>query len=311
MQLLAFRNTVFNFWISKGKSFSSRTTLLLTIASNALLLMDLRFLTLRNRAGRLSARNLLAACHPAITDIFVLPESDLHLDRFPTLIAFVTLQIQSLCGMVKDDDNFIYVIAAGTAGYIGKTSGARTRASFTPRSLIPRWSEHVRELHATLNHTVAPYRKRNRYVSLSNPQVGACLGIIAISNHPEAQASKAEAVGIAMSKFKANGSQFKHLVEQVRHSTRKPRTTTPRQRATVQSKQTASNKLLQDNLDTWGADAHNYTSRYALHERFSEKTHTKYDRWVAQCSYKKACRKFIFNRSTGYTAKAKLVLGLR
>jgi hypothetical protein len=213
--------------------------------------------------------------------------------------------------MVKEDDTFIYVIAAGTAGYIGKTSGTRTRASFTPRSLIPRWSEHVRELHATLNHTVAPYRKRNRYVSLSNPQVGACLGIIAISNHPEAQASKAEAVGIAMSKFKANGSQFKHLVEQVRHSTRKPRTTTPRQRATVQSKQTASNKLLQDNLDTWGLmltttlpDMH-YT-KDSLKKHISSMTCG-----LLNVFTKNACRKFIFNHSAGYTAKAKLALGLR
>ena len=284
LQLLAFRNTIFTFWITKGKRFSTRTTLLLAITSNALLLMDLRFLSLSNRGGRQAARNLLAANHPAITDIFVRPASTLHLDRFPTLVKYLILQIHALCGTVNGDESFIYVIAAGTAGYIGKTSGTRVRASFTPPSLIPRWSEHARELHATINRTVAPYRKRNRYVCLSNPQVGASLGIIAISSHPEAQASKAEAVGIALTKFNANGAQFKHLVEQVRHAAKKTRTRTPRLRANVRSKLNSRNKLLQDKLDSWGADADRSTSLYALPEKFSEKVHAKYELWVSKCA---------------------------
>ena len=89
IKLLAFRNTILELWLTKGKRFSTRTTLLLTVLSNGLLLLDLRFLALHRKSSRIATRKLLAACHSEITDIRTGPERELHNDRFAASFNFV------------------------------------------------------------------------------------------------------------------------------------------------------------------------------------------------------------------------------
>lgn len=222
IKLLALRNTLLELWLTKGKRYSTRTTLLLTVLSNGLQVLDLRFLALQKNTSKLASRRLLAACHTEITDILTRPEREFHKDRVAALYNFIQFQAHAVTGRNAEQKQYIYVIVAATSGYIGRTSGNRTRVSFSTHGFTPRWTEHVRELHSTINSTVLEHRKGNRYVQLTHPHVGPGLGIIAIASYPEYKMTKMEAVGIAVSQFPANGAQSKHLVEQVRHSTKKP-----------------------------------------------------------------------------------------
>ena len=132
LQILAYRNIMLELWLTKGKSFSLRTTLLLTVWSNGLALMDTRFLTLQGRNGRASSRNLLATCPNEIIDILTRPARNLHEERYGSLYSFILLQLQSIAGEPAQETHFVYTVFAGTKGYLGRTSGVRSRASAEP-----------------------------------------------------------------------------------------------------------------------------------------------------------------------------------
>lgn len=229
--------------------------MLLAVASNGLGLLEIRFLALQGKPGKIISGNLTAAAHPEIADILSRPDRPLHPDRFVTIFNFVLLQIKSICGKPSEDAHFLYTMSVGPKRNVGRTSGVRSKPTYVSHGIIPRWTEHVRELYSTMNRTVLAYRKRNRYVCLSKPLVGPGLSFIINSSHSGATIARAEAFAIALASFPANGSQFKHIAEKVRHANRKnaqPRTNgRARRRATVRAKKDIRKKLLTDNLDIW------------------------------------------------------------
>ena len=257
LQILAYRNTMLELWLTKGKSFSLRTTLLLTICSNGLALMDARFLALQGRNGRSVSRNLFAACPDEIIDILSRPARRLHKDRCGSLYSFILLQLQSIAGETDQETHFVYTVFAGTKGYLGRTSGFRSRASAALPGITARWTEHTRELHSTIQGTVLPYRKRRRYSCLNDDKSGAGLAVFTASSQHSGEICRAEAVGIALTNFPANGTEFKNLIERTRHANQSNRRSRPngnkRNRMTMSVKMKTRKKLLTDNLDSWGA----------------------------------------------------------
>ena len=266
IHLLAYNHVMIKHWLSIGTKFSSRTTLLLSICSNGLAMLDVRFLGLGSRTSRRNCGQMLAAFHPEDIDIIMRPPRELHTDRSPSIIRLFALQVHAMSGNPHvvgssrsegaDSMHFVYLLTIGGKGYMGRACGTRTRTSNTIHGLMPGWTVHVRELTSTLNKTVPPYRKRNRYVCLANPRCGAGCGIIAVSTLDGLDVAKAEAIAIALTCFPANGAQFKHLAELARHANHGshiPRTNGRRRlRATASSKRRVYHSMFKSNLDNGG-----------------------------------------------------------
>ena len=295
LRSLAFRNVVLETWLKNTRVRSSRTTLILGVTSNFLALLEIRFLSLQGNTSRQTAQTNMAASHPEITNILTRPNRTLHPDRFITIFNFITLQVQAVAGHHDSLDHYVYTVFAGSRAYLGRTSGERARSTYVCPGIIPRWAEHVRELHATLNGK-SPARKTNRYTNLSDIRVGPGLSIIVSAAQPLNSIVKAEAVAISLTQFAANGTQFRHLSEQIRHANkcnRIPRANGRRRnRATVKAKNAARKKLLTDNLDNWGAYANFTPNFYALSEKSIQRTAERYDQWVGSCAKKKKTQEY-------------------
>ena len=132
--------------------------LILALLCNALAIVQIRLLSIRDGTGRRIAANLVAALPIEWQELFGRPKNPLHDSRYSHTFEFLRLQLQGTTGNLPEADHLVYLMLADDRPYVGKTGNCRNTSQLS--GISPRWSEHVRELHQHMAGTNVPGRQK-------------------------------------------------------------------------------------------------------------------------------------------------------
>ena len=141
---------------------------------------------------------------------------------------------------------------AQSSPYIGRTCNSRVTSPNKLSGILPRWSEHVRELQRRLSQTVPTNRTRRRYIELRHGIRTSCLNVVIYDACWTNEIACREAVAITVVQPRANGNEPKHFSEQFRPSRARP----PKKRARLNgsSRRKARKASLRKQAEQWGED---------------------------------------------------------
>ena len=108
VRLLAVRDTLYNFCINYPKLHSRAGTTVLLIICNLTAILDLRFLHIRDGAGRKQGRKLTVALPLEWANFLGRPAQPLHEARIHDVVTFLALQISGTVGATTTEDHIIY-----------------------------------------------------------------------------------------------------------------------------------------------------------------------------------------------------------
>ena len=145
IKLLAIRNSMYRHWINNAGNHSKLSTSILVILCNAIAILDIRFLSLRDGPGRRSAATLTHALPHEWKELLKRPRRSLHSNFLGHAYELLLLQLEGTIGSIPHDEHLVYLALAGDEPYVGRTANPRVGQNGL-HGFSPRWSEHVRDL---------------------------------------------------------------------------------------------------------------------------------------------------------------------
>ena len=259
--LLAARNVIFTHLITSTKTHTQHAAYILTILCNNLGTLDLRFLCLLNKKRFAKLARPLPI---EIAEVISRPAKPLHLSRLHDVVNFIGVQILSVTGSLARlpctdtsgrrclaAQHMVYLMVAQDNDYIGRTNNDRTTASKI-KGILPRWSEHVRQLHRHIIGNIPKDRARRRYAQLRSGVLCACLNFVIYSTCSADTISRREAVSICTVQPRSNDTDLKHFAESMCPS--RHRTGQHRKRPNGSVRNKTRKTLLRQNAEQWGED---------------------------------------------------------
>ena len=113
IKMLAIRNSMYKHWIGNPRNHSKTNTAVLVLLCNAIAILDIRFLSLRDGPGRRSAATLTHALPREWKELLKRPRRSLHPNFLKHAHQFLLLQLEGTIGSMLLDQHMAYLVLAG------------------------------------------------------------------------------------------------------------------------------------------------------------------------------------------------------